>query len=214
MDAMRDWNELLGDAPVLPVVAVDDPERAVAVSRALHAGGLRCVELTLRTDNALACIERVAAQVPEVVLGVGTVTRASEVAAVVAAGAHFLVSPGLTPALAEALRACPVPALPGVATPSEALAARDWGFSAVKVFPASVLGGPAFLRALGAVTGSLGLCPTGGVGPDTLADYLGCPKVFAAGASWPCKGDLIAEARWDEVARRARILAERAREVM
>lgn len=211
MTAEADWAQLLGDAPVLPVVAVDDPERAVALSRALVEGGLPCVEITLRSPKALACIARVAAEVPGAMVGAGTLTRAGEVAEAEAAGARFLVSPGLTPTLADALLASKLPALPGVATPSEALAARERGFGAVKVFPAAALGGPGFLRALAAVTGDLRLCPTGGVGPATLAEYFACPRVFAAGASWPCAKELIAEGRWGEVRERAQTLASAAR---
>lgn len=205
-----DWVERARAAPLLPVVAVDDPERAVELTRALERGGARFVEITLRTPNALACIEAAKRSAGAALVGAGTVTRPEQVAALERIGVDFLVSPGLTPALTKALVATSIPALPGVATPSEALIAREAGFRAVKVFPARALGGPSFLRALAAIADDLALCPTGGVGLEAFPEYLASPNVFAVGASWPCATDLIADSNWGAVTRRTRRMLDAA----
>jgi 2-dehydro-3-deoxyphosphogluconate aldolase/(4S)-4-hydroxy-2-oxoglutarate aldolase len=195
------------------VVAVGDVKEALALAGAFAEAGVKLVEIVLRLPGAMECIAAVGEAFPDLVVGAGTITRGEELEALERAGGRFAVSPGATPELLEAMGDSKLACLPGIATVSEALRVRDSGLGAVKVFPASVLGGPAFLRAVAPVLEGLHFCPTGGVGPDTLADYLACPRVFAFGASWPCKRDLIESGDWQEVTRRCRVLIEAAKAV-
>jgi 2-dehydro-3-deoxyphosphogluconate aldolase/(4S)-4-hydroxy-2-oxoglutarate aldolase len=160
---------LLALDPVIPVVVLDDAEQAVPLARALLAGGLSTIELTLRTPTALAAIAQIAAEVPEMIIGAGTITNASQVDAARAAGARFLVSPGATPALLDAMTASGLPYLAGVATPSDALALLERGITCAKLFPAAAIGGIAMAQALGGPFPHLRLCPTGGIDADSAA---------------------------------------------
>lgn len=171
-------------SPVIPVVVVDDPDHAVAVARALVAGGVGIIEITLRTPRALDAVAAVAAAVPEIALGVGSILTSAHVDQALAAGAEFLVSPGASPALLERLVTAPVPVLPGVATVSEVLTALDHGLTELKFFPAGPAGGPAYLAAIGGPVPQVRFCPTGGVTPDNLRDYLAVPGVAAVGGTW------------------------------
>lgn len=171
-------------SPVIPVVVVDDPDHAVAVARALVAGGVGIIEITLRTPRALDAVAAVAAAVPEIALGVGSILTPAHVDQALAAGAEFLVSPGASPALLERLVTAPVPVLPGVATVSEVLTALDHGLTELKFFPAGPAGGPAYLAAIGGPVPQVRFCPTGGVTPDNLRDYLAVPGVAAVGGTW------------------------------
>ncbi len=181
--------DLLSRARVLPVLKIEHAEQAVQLARALAAGGLTVLEVTLRTEAALEAIRRIAAEVSEVTVGAGTVTRARDLDAVADAGGTFAVSPGLVPELARAARDSGLPLLPGVMTPSEAIAARDHGFNILKLFPAGPAGGIALLRALAGPLPELAFCPTGGVGVSSFRDYLALPNVVCVGGSWvaPCK---------------------------
>lgn len=168
---------------LLPLVDHPDPDVVVAAARAAEAAGAVCVEVALRHPGSLEALARVAASC-SLVVGAGTVTTAGQVGAAVGSGAQFLVSPGSTPGLAAAVERAGTPWLPAAATPSEVLAARDAGASTVKLFPAASLGGPAFVRAVAAVAVGVRFVPTGGVGADLVADYLGIGPVAAVGGSW------------------------------
>jgi 2-dehydro-3-deoxyphosphogluconate aldolase/(4S)-4-hydroxy-2-oxoglutarate aldolase len=169
---------------VVPVVVVDTVADAVPLAEALLEGGIDVIEITLRSDAGLAAIEAVAGRVPAMVTGAGTVTRAAELARVRDAGARFALSPGATPALLDAARALGLPFVPGVATPGEAMLARDAGFTLLKCFPAGQLGGVDVLKAWGGPLPDLRFCPTGGVTTANLRDYLALPNVAMVGGSW------------------------------
>ncbi len=171
-------------APVIPVLTVRDVEDGVAQARALVAGGLYAIEVTLRTSAALAAIAAIAREVPNAYVGAGTIVEAKQIGEAVAAGARFLVSPGASPRLAEAAAAAPVPFLPGVATPSEAMALRDLGFRALKLFPAEAVGGAKLLASIAAPLPDLMFCPTGGIDLAKAPSYLALPNVKCVGGSW------------------------------
>lgn len=188
--------EIVGLAPVIPVLTITDLEHAVPLARALSAGGLKVLEITLRTPVALAAIEAMRKAVPDAVIGVGTLTRAVDFAAADRVGAQFGVTPGLTPELAAASRGARFPLLPGVMTPTELIAARTAGFNVLKLFPAEQAGGVAMLRALGAPFPDVFFCPTGGITRATAPDYLELPNVVCVGGSWVAPRAMLAAGDW------------------
>lgn len=175
---------LLDLSPVMPVVVLDDEEQAAPVARALLAGGIRVVELTLRTPVALEAIRRVAAEVPEIVVGAGTVTRPEHARQAAEAGAGFLVTPGTTDAVLDAAFDSGLPVLPGVATVSEAMRLAERGLEALKFFPAEAAGGVEALRSIAGPLPGLQFCPTGGITADTAPGYLRLANVGCVGGSW------------------------------
>jgi 2-dehydro-3-deoxyphosphogluconate aldolase/(4S)-4-hydroxy-2-oxoglutarate aldolase len=191
-------------APVVPVVVVDDLADAVPLARALVAGGLPAIEVTLRTPVALDAIRAIAAEVPDAVVGAGTVVTAEQVAEVVAAGARFLVSPGWTDALLTAMRDSGVPFLPGVSTTSEVVALLERGVREMKFFPAEAAGGTAYLKALAAPLPQARFCPTGGIGPASAPRYLALPNVGCVGGSWMLPRDAVTDRDWGRVEALAR----------
>ncbi len=198
------FRDVLSRARVIPVLKIADTERAVPLARALAAGGLDVLEVTLRTADALDAIRRIAKEVPEVTVGAGTVTRARDLDAVRKAGGTFAVSPGWLPDLALAAQQTEMPLLPGVMTPSEALAARDYGFDVLKLFPAKVAGGIPWLEALSGPLPELAFCPTGGIDASSFRDYLALPNVVCVGGSWVAPAPAVAAADWDLITTLAR----------
>ncbi|CAL9564956.1 bifunctional 4-hydroxy-2-oxoglutarate aldolase/2-dehydro-3-deoxy-phosphogluconate aldolase [Streptomyces sp. enrichment culture] len=192
-------SSVLDLAPVLPVVVIDDAADAVPLARALVAGGLPAIEVTLRTPAALGAIRAIAGEVPEAVVGAGTLITPEQVDEVVAAGARFLVSPGWTDTLLDAMRASGVPFLPGVSTASEVVALLECGVREMKFFPAEAAGGTAYLRSLAGPLPQARFCPTGGIGPDTAPDYLALPNVGCVGGSWMLPADAVAARDWARV---------------
>ncbi|MFI9340451.1 bifunctional 4-hydroxy-2-oxoglutarate aldolase/2-dehydro-3-deoxy-phosphogluconate aldolase [Streptomyces sp. NPDC052773] len=195
-------------APVVPVVVVADPADAVPLARALVAGGLPAIEVTLRTPGALEAIRAIAAEVPQAVVGAGTVLTPAQVEESVAAGARFLVSPGWTDALLAAMRASGVPFLPGVSTTSEVVALLERGVREMKFFPAEAAGGTAYLRSLSGPLPQARFCPTGGIGPDSAPAYLALPNVGCVGGSWMLPADALAARDWPRIEHLAREAAE------
>lgn len=195
---------------VVPVVVISDVAHAVPMAEALLEGGIDVIEITLRSDAALAAIEAVARALPAMQVGAGTVTRAAEVAEVVGAGARFALSPGSTPALLAAVAEAGLPFVPGVATAGEAMAARDAGFTLLKCFPAAQLGGVGVLKAWGGPLPDLRFCPTGGVSTADLASYLALPNVAMAGGSWLTPAAAVEAGDWARIARLAREATEAA----
>ncbi|MFC8247186.1 bifunctional 4-hydroxy-2-oxoglutarate aldolase/2-dehydro-3-deoxy-phosphogluconate aldolase [Streptomyces chartreusis] len=191
-------------APVVPVVVIDDPSDAVPLARALVAGGLPAIEVTLRTPAALEAIGAVADAVPDAVVGAGTVITPEQVRPAVTAGARFLVSPGWTDLLLEAMRASGVPYLPGVSTTSEVVALLERGVREMKFFPAEAAGGTAYLKSLNGPLPQARFCPTGGIGPATAPDYLALPNVACVGGSWMLPADAVAARDWERVEALAR----------
>ncbi|MGW0816775.1 bifunctional 4-hydroxy-2-oxoglutarate aldolase/2-dehydro-3-deoxy-phosphogluconate aldolase [Streptomyces viridiviolaceus] len=191
-------------APVVPVVVVEDAADAVPLARALVAGGLPAIEVTLRTPAAVDAIRAIAREVPDAVVGAGTLIAPDQVTEVVAAGARFLVSPGWTEALLAAMRASGVPFLPGVSTTSEVVALLERGVREMKFFPAEAAGGTAYLRALAAPLPQARFCPTGGIGPASAPEYLALPNVGCVGGSWMLPKDAVAGRDWGRVEALAR----------
>lgn len=179
-------------ARIVPVISIDDADAGVALARALVAGGLPVVEMTLRSPNALKVTEAIARHVPNAMLGLGTVLDKGQIASAIAAGARFLVSPGVTPDLAEAAADCKVPFLPGVATLSEAMRLREIGFRTLKFFPAESSGGVAALKGFAPVLQDLAFCPTGGIDAAKAPAYLALANVAGLGGSWITPGHLVA----------------------
>lgn len=186
-------------APVVPVLVIDDLDSAVPLAEALVAGGLTALEITLRTPIALKAIRAIADAVPEAHVGVGTLLTPSDVKASVEAGARFGVSPGFSHAIADAAEKAGMPMLPGVATPSEAMAATERGLSTLKFFPAEANGGAPVLKAWASPLHGITFCPTGGVGPANAAAYLSLPNVVCVGGSWVAPNDAIASGDWDRI---------------
>ena len=189
---------------VVPVIVLNDPAHAVPLAHALLEGGIDVMEITLRSDAALASIEAVAKAVPEMHLGAGTVTRVSEVQRVIDAGCTFALSPGCTDALVEAVKAAKLPFIPGVMTPGEVMHRREQGFSLMKLFPASQAGGMGMLKAIGAPIPDVSFCPTGGVSPENLKDFLKLPNVAMAGGSWLTPADALNAGDWAKITQLAR----------
>ncbi|MET7284806.1 bifunctional 4-hydroxy-2-oxoglutarate aldolase/2-dehydro-3-deoxy-phosphogluconate aldolase [Streptomyces sp. NPDC005573] len=194
-------------APVVPVVVVSDAADAVPLARALVAGGLPAIEVTLRTPAALDAIRAVADEVPEAVVGAGTVITPEQVRDCVAAGARFLVSPGWTETLLAAMRGSGVPFLPGVSTTSEVVALLERGVREMKFFPAQAAGGTAYLRSLAGPLPQARFCPTGGIGPANARDYLSLPNVGCVGGSWMVPADAVAVRDWARIEELARSAA-------
>jgi 2-dehydro-3-deoxyphosphogluconate aldolase/(4S)-4-hydroxy-2-oxoglutarate aldolase len=193
--------ELMALSQVIPVVVLDDADAAVPLARALLAGGIPIMELTLRTPVALESIARVAEEVPDMLVGAGTITRPEQAAMAVAAGAGFLVSPGSPEPLVTAMLAEQVPVLPGVATATEALALLRHGITEMKFFPAGPAGGPSYLEALAGPMPEISFCPTGGVNHGNAGDYLALPNVACVGGSWLTPPSLVRGGYWDEISR-------------
>ena len=195
------------DAPVIPVIVLDELAHAAPMARALLAGGVRMLEITLRTPQALACMEAIARDVPEAVIGAGTVRSAADAQAASMAGARFVVSPGYTHALGQACRDLGLPLLPGVATGSEIMMCQEDGLLELKFFPAMQAGGVAMLKAWSGPFGEVRFCPTGGVTLNNAPDLLALPNVVCVGGSWLVPPDALAAGDWARITR----LAQKAR---
>ena len=193
-----------GLAPVIPVVTIEDLETAVPLARTLVEAGLPVVEVTLRTRAALAAIEAIARAVPEAVVAAGTVTERRQIAAVAAAGARLIVTPGTSPAMADALAEAALPAMPACATLSEALALAERGFTICKFFPAVASGGLAWLRSVAAPAPQIRFCPTGGIDAASASGFLSLPNVACVGGSWMLPKPAIAAGNWAAVGALAR----------
>ncbi len=196
--------QIMQDAPVIPVIVLNDVAHAVPMARALVAGGIRMLEVTLRTPQALACIEAIARDVPEAVVGAGTVRSKSDAQAAAMAGALFAVSPGYTRAVGQACRDAGLALLPGVATGSEIMMAQEDGFAELKFFPAMQAGGPALLKAWSGPFFDVKFCPTGGVTLQNAPDFLALPNVVCVGGSWLVPADALAQGDWARITQLAR----------
>ena len=199
--------DVMRDAPVIPVITLDDPGIAVDLAHALVAGGIRMLEVTLRTPAALECVRRISQGCPHAVVGAGTVCSARDVAAAVDAGARFAVSPGYTPALGSACRAHALPLLPGAVTPSEIMAALEDGFGELKFFPALQSGGVALLKALAGPFPRVRFCPTGGITPANAAEFLSLANVACVGGSWLVPADAVGSRDFSRIESLARAAA-------
>ena len=196
--------QVMQDAPVIPVIVLNDVAHAVPMARALVAGGVRMLEVTLRTPQALACMEAIAREVPEAVVGAGTVRSKADAQAAANAGARFAVSPGYTSAVGQACRDLGLSLLPGVATGSEIMMAQEDGFTELKFFPAMQAGGPAMLKAPPPPPFDVKFCPTGGVTLQNAPELLALPNVICVGGSWIVPADAMLKGEWDKITQLAK----------
>ncbi|PRW65023.1 bifunctional 4-hydroxy-2-oxoglutarate aldolase/2-dehydro-3-deoxy-phosphogluconate aldolase [Actinopolyspora mortivallis] len=201
---MRAATEILDISPVIPVVVLDEATQAVPLARALQRGGIRTVEITLRTPVALEAVERITAEVEDVSVGVGTVTEPGQAEKAARAGAEYLVTPGSTDRLLDEANETGLPTLPGVSTVSEALRVAERGFTALKFFPAEPAGGVPYLKALASPLPGLTFCPTGGITPDNAGRYLALPNVRCVGGSWLTPREALGKGDWGQVEALAR----------
>jgi 2-dehydro-3-deoxyphosphogluconate aldolase / (4S)-4-hydroxy-2-oxoglutarate aldolase len=202
--AMKNSLELVAYGPVIPVIVLQRLEHAVPMARALVAGGVRVLEVTLRTPVALACMEAITREVPEAIVGAGTLRSAADVRAARDAGCQFGVSPGYTAEIGAACRDASLPLLPGVATASEVMAANADGLSFLKFFPATAAGGASLLRALAGPFPDVVFCPTGGITVETAPQFLSLPNVKVCGGSWLTPADALEAGDWARITQLAR----------
>jgi 2-dehydro-3-deoxyphosphogluconate aldolase/(4S)-4-hydroxy-2-oxoglutarate aldolase len=196
--------QVMQDAPVIPVIVLNDVAHAVPMARALVAGGIRMLEVTLRTSQALACIEAIAKEVPEAIVGAGTVRNAADAKAAANAGAKFAVSPGYTPSVGQACRDEGLSLLPGVATGSEIMMAQEDGYTELKFFPVMQAGGPAMLKAWSGPFFDVRFCPTGGVTAQNASEFLSLSNVACVGGSWLVPAEALAKGDWARIEMLAR----------
>ena len=211
--ATTEWNvmnsaDVLELSPVVPVVVLDDAAHAVPLANALLRGGIRTIEVTLRTDAGLSAIEQISAEVPDVVVGAGTITEPGQAEQAAKAGARYLVTPGCTDRLLAEVDDTGLPCLPGVSTVSEAMRLAERGLRALKFFPAEPSGGVPYLKALAGPLPDLRFCPTGGISPDNAPKYLVLPNVRCVGGSWLAPKGLLAAGAWGEIETLARQAAD------
>ena len=200
---MTPIREILALSPVMPVIVLNDVDDAVPLARALVAGGIRVLEVTMRTSAALASVRAIRAAVPDAIVGVGTITTVADMNAAREAGAQFGVSPGTTADLLAHASACDFPFLPGTMTPSDVMRALDAGFTAMKLFPAQQAGGIGMLKALGGPFPQVLFCPTGGIDADSAPSFLALQNVSCVGGSWLSPAALIKGKNWGEIQDRA-----------
>lgn len=200
---MANATSILHVSPVIPVVTIKEPQHAVPIARALVEGGIRIIELTLRTDSALNSLKLIANEVPDILVGAGTILTPAQADAAVSAGAQFLVSPGVTPSLLDHMLALDVPVLPGVATVGEVMAVLERGLDTMKFFPAGPAGGPEYLAAIGAPIPQVQFCPTGGISLNSAPGYLALPSVSCVGGSWLTPRSAIETQDWQQITKLA-----------
>ena len=199
--------EILHLGPVIPVIILNNVDHAVPLAKTLLEGGIQVMEITLRSKAALEGIRRVRTEVPEILVGAGTVLHPDHLQELAQVGAQFAISPGLTPALfTAAFSNKTIPLIPGIATPSELMLAQERGFTALKFFPAEAAGGVQMLKALASTFPNITFCPTSGISLENCHDYLALDNVVCVGASWIAPADLIEEENWDEIRNRAKKL--------
>ena len=196
--------ERIASMRIVPMIVIDDPDDAVPLARALSDGGLPCVEVTFRTPRAVEALRRIAGELPDVLVGAGTVLTPAQVAEARAAGARFVVAPGFNAGVVEFCQSVELPVFPGVCTPTEIEMALGAGLSVLKFFPAEPIGGLPFLKAVAAPYTTVSFIPTGGIGPSNLASYLAFPRVVACGGSWLAPNDWIATRQFDRIRDTAR----------
>jgi 2-dehydro-3-deoxyphosphogluconate aldolase/(4S)-4-hydroxy-2-oxoglutarate aldolase len=193
--------EIMNTSPIVPVMVINNVEHAVPLAKALVKGGLKVLEITLRTPAALESIRRIKAEVPDAIVGAGTIINIDTLNKAIEAGAEFIVSPGTTDKLIDAAIATGVPLLPGIANPSDAMRLLEKGITAMKFFPAEAAGGVPMLKSIGAPIPQISFCPTGGVSQKNVKEYFSLPNVACVGGSWMCAASLVDAENWDEITR-------------
>lgn len=208
MDKQAAVAEIMHDGPVIPVLTVDDVERAGQIARAIHDGGIRVLEITLRTPTALAVIKAMREAVPDAIIGAGTIVRPEQLAEAQAAGAVFAVCPGFTETLLDAAESVTIPLLPGAGSASEIMRLLERGYRHQKFFPAQPAGGAAFLKSIASPLPEARFCPTGGISLNNASDYLAAPNVICVGGSWMAPADAVREGDWPRITDLARASSE------
>ncbi|MCI5145866.1 MAG: keto-hydroxyglutarate-aldolase/keto-deoxy-phosphogluconate aldolase [Candidatus Electrothrix sp. AR3] len=191
--------DIFNMSPVIPVIVINKVEHAVPLAKALLAGGIKILEITLRSDAALGSIRRISDEVPEVIVGAGTVLAPEKIKTVAEAGGRFAITPGLTPALLTAAKYATIPLIPGVSTASEVMSALERGFTELKFFPAEAAGGVQKLKSLGGPFPQITFCPTGGISAKNYRKYLELANVACVGGSWIVPPDVIDQENWDKI---------------
>lgn len=204
---MYDIKQIMSTNRVVPVLVIEDLKNALPLAQALYTGGLKVLEITLRTDAALDALKLIREQLPDAIVGAGTVTNAKSLQAAEKAGAQFFVSPGISDSLLDVSHYSNVPLLPGVATPTEAMRLFEMGFNALKFFPAEAAGGTAMLKSIAGPLPQLTFCPTGGINPNNATNYLDLDNVTCIGGSWMAPSQLIATQQWDKISQMASVAA-------
>lgn len=199
---------MLGGTKLIPVVEITNPENAVPLAKTLCEAGLPVIEITLRTKTAMEAVRNVVREVPDCLVGVGSILSKEQLIEAKKSGAHFGVSPGSAPSLVAAIKDLDWPFLPGASTVSEVMTLREQSFFEQKLFPAEQVGGTAFLKALSGPVGDVSFCPTGGIKPETLSSYLKLPNVFTAGGSWIAPRTAIEEEDWQGIFDRAQAASQ------
>lgn len=206
--AERNWlidsSEVFAAGPVVPVLVIDNVEDAVPIAKALVAGGIRVLEVTLRTPAAIEVIKEIATNVPGALIGAGTVTNAQQLKQVTEAGAKFAISPGLTADLLDAANDGSIALIPGISSISELMVGLDKGYTHFKFFPAEASGGVPTLKSIGGPFPDVKFCPTGGINPGNYQDYLALNNVMCCGGSWLCPDALVKDKKWDEITKLAK----------
>ena len=197
----RTIKDIMAISPIVPVMVIHNVEHAVPLAHALVKGGLKVLEITLRTPAALESIKRIRAEVPDAVVGAGTIINIETLNKAIDAGAEFIVSPGTTDAMINAALATGVPLLPGIANPSDAMRLLEKGITEMKFFPAEAAGGVPMLKSIGAPIPQISFCPTGGVNQQNVKSYYKLPNVSCVGGSWMCAANLVDAEDWDEITR-------------
>lgn len=205
---MKNWKksaeEILTMGPVVPVIVIERIEDAVPLARALIAGGVKVLEVTLRTTCAIEAIKKIIKEVPEAIVGAGTVTSVEQLKQVTEAGVEFVITPGITDAILKAAVEGSIPVIPGIATMSELLTAQEYGLTALKFFPAEINGGVTALKAFSGPCGYMKFCPTGGVNPKNYRDYLALDNVLCVGGTWFIPTDAIAKGDFTKITEMAK----------
>ncbi|WP_104695547.1 bifunctional 4-hydroxy-2-oxoglutarate aldolase/2-dehydro-3-deoxy-phosphogluconate aldolase [Helicobacter salomonis] len=191
--------EILNTGPLIPVITLEDPKQGVPLARALLKGGIKILEITLRTQGALEGIARIAQEVPEAIVGAGTILNVSMLEQVKKAGARFAISPGINAKFAQEAKSVDIPLIPGVASAGELMLALEYGFEALKLFPAEAVGGVKLLKSFSAPFEGVQFCPTGGISLENMHNYLALDNVSCVGGSWLTPKELLAHAQWDQI---------------
>lgn len=191
--------DVLNAGPVVPVIVINDIEHALPLASALLAGGVKVLEITLRTPVAIEAIRRISQELPEAIVGAGTVTTEQDLQAVAEAGGVFAISPGLTSTLLQAARNAPIALIPGIITPSELMLGMEYGLTEFKIFPAVAAGGIGMLKSLGGPFPQATFCPTGGISASTYRDYLELDNVACVGGSWLAPKPLVENGEWQKI---------------
>ncbi|WP_414827674.1 bifunctional 4-hydroxy-2-oxoglutarate aldolase/2-dehydro-3-deoxy-phosphogluconate aldolase [Alteromonas sp. H39] len=196
--------EIFAAGPVVPVLVINDVEKAVPLAKALMAGGIKVLEVTLRTPVAIDVISKIAKEVPDALIGAGTVTNAQQLKAVTEAGAKFAISPGMTADLLKAGMDGDIPLIPGISSTSDLMKGKDAGYTHMKFFPAEASGGVKAIKSISGPFPDVTFCPTGGIGPANYKEYLALPNVKCVGGSWVAPDDAINEGDWDRITQLAK----------